>query len=89
MLKTKQKQTTKKVVQFEVEKLPHKIEFNLGQQVYLKTDEDQSPRIVTGIQLRPNGGVIYSVSRGSEIESEHYAIELSAERDVLLVTGVI
>lgn len=83
---TKKKSTSKKIIQYEVERLPHKIEFNIGQQVYLITDEDQSPRIVTGIHLRPNVCVIYSVSSGSK-ESEHYGIEISLERDVLLATG--
>jgi hypothetical protein len=29
--------------------------FNLGEIVYLITDEDQKERMVTGIQVRPNG----------------------------------
>lgn len=64
----------------------HVLKFNISQVVYLKTDTDQSPRIVTGIQLRPSSAITYGVSSGAE-ETWHYDIELSDERDVILATS--
>ncbi len=83
---TKKKSTSKKIIQYEVERLPHKIEFNLGQKVYIKTDEEQLQRMVTGLHLRPDHSIIYNISHETR-ETDHYGIELSAERDVLLATG--
>lgn len=61
-----------------------KISFGIGQIVYLKTDSDQERYIVTGITLRP-GCVVYHLVHGTD-ESEHYEVEISAERDVVLAT---
>jgi hypothetical protein len=60
----------------------HVIEFEIGQTAYLKSDVDQHQRIITGITLRPNNGVTYSLSFGTT-ESWHYGIEISSERDIL------
>ena len=60
----------------------HVIEFDFGQFVYLKTDSSQCRGIITGIILRPNRGVVYSVSIGRS-EAEHYGFELTSEKDVL------
>lgn len=53
-------------------------EFQLGQTVYLKTDMEQLPRMVTLIQVNPLGHLYY-LSCGP-ISSWHYEIEISAER---------
>jgi len=59
-----------------------KIEFELGEMVYLKTDGLQRQRMVTGIVMRPET-CLYSLSNGSQ-ESNHYALEISKERDEVL-----
>jgi hypothetical protein len=60
----------------------HKIEFNIGQIVYLKTDIEQKARIVTGINLKPNKGVIYCLACGTN-ETYHYGIEIDEDKDIL------
>jgi hypothetical protein len=55
------------------------LDFNIGDVVYLKTDEDQLKRIITGIYLTQNE-VIYYVSKGTD-ESKHYSFELSLVKD--------
>tara|TARA_R110000824_G_scaffold146056_2_gene314721 strand:- start:1322 stop:1519 length:198 start_codon:yes stop_codon:yes gene_type:complete len=59
-----------------------KINFNIGDYVYLKTDIDQYKRLVTGYTVRTDG-VFYLLSLGSE-ETSHYELEISDEIDVLL-----
>lgn len=65
-------------------KLPtnHTLHFQIGQTVYLKTDEDQLPRLVTSIILKPNNGVTYILVCGPE-ETEHFNIEISDERGIV------
>ena len=60
-------------------------EFEIGDTVYLKTDRDQHERIITGIWIRPNGGIRYDVAYIGH-ETIHYAIELSRERNVIMAT---
>jgi hypothetical protein len=50
--------------------------FNIGDTVYIKTDVDQSPGIITCIQVNP-GDILYSVSRNSST-SHFYDFELYA-----------
>lgn len=64
----------------------HVIEFKIGQTVYLKADMEQRPRMVTGISLRPNNMVSYAIVEGS-VETWHYNIEISAERDIIKATS--
>ena len=59
-------------------------EFNISDFVYLKTDPDQQERIITGINVRPGGRIIYAVTLGHE-ETCHYGFELSHEKDMLKV----
>jgi len=56
--------------------------FDIGDILYLKTDEEQLKRMIVGVNVRPNG-VVYLLNCGS-IESYHYEIELSREIDVLM-----
>jgi len=58
------------------------MKFKIGDYVYLKTDNNQYKRLVTGYTVRP-GTVIYKLSLGSE-ETTHYELEISAEVDMLL-----
>lgn len=63
----------------------HNIEFEIGQTVYLKMDNEQHGRMVTGISLRPNGSVTYCLAFGTT-ETWHYGIEISDERDIVKAT---
>lgn len=60
-------------------------EFELKQVVYLKTDKDQSPRIVTGVEVCPEGDILYRLVSGTT-GSQHCPFEISAEKDVLIST---
>lgn len=57
----------------------------LGDLVYLRTDKDQLPRIITAIIIRPTG-TCYELSQGT-VTSNHYDFEFSTDRDVLLKTS--
>ena len=58
------------------------ISFAIGDFVYLKTDEEQLRRIVTGLSIRPNL-IIYTLALGSD-ESQHYDFEISKEKELQL-----
>ena len=62
------------------------IEFHIGQSVYLKTDDQQKQRIVTGITIRPNSMLVYHLAMGDS-ETAHFGIEISNEPDQLKVLG--
>lgn len=51
--------------------------------VYLKTDIQQLPRIVTGITISHNS-ISYQLNAGTEV-SYHYDFEISTEKDVKLM----
>lgn len=55
-------------------------DYEIGQVVYVKTDDEQQPCIVTGITLRP-GHITYQVSR-SEWSQNFYEFELSDTKNV-------
>lgn len=59
-------------------------QYYFGDVVYLKTDKDQTPRIVTQITLTPQG-MLYQLSQESKC-SNHYDFEMSATKDILLTT---
>jgi hypothetical protein len=59
--------------------------FELGQTVYLNTDPEQLPRMVTKINVIPNS-VYYELSCGTNLSS-HYDIEMSLEKNVLISTS--
>ena len=61
----------------------HKIEFKIGQTVFIKTDKEQYPRVVTGIALRPSNSVTYCLAQ-NVTETWHYGFEISDEKDILL-----
>lgn len=58
--------------------------YDIGQEVYLKTDADQKKRMVTGILIRGNN-VQYDLACGSS-SSWHFEFEVSPEKD--MVTAV-
>lgn len=61
------------------------IQFLIGQTVFLKTDNEQHARIITGILLRPNNAISYCLTFEAN-ESWHYAIEINEERDIIKAT---
>ncbi len=54
----------------------------IGDTVYLITDPDQEPRLVTGLLLKPNDLLMYEVAWVEET-SYHYGFELISEQDIL------
>ena len=56
--------------------------FNIGDTVYIKTDVEQSPGIITCIQVNP-GDILYAVSRDSR-NANFYDFELSYDKDILI-----
>lgn len=54
--------------------------FNFGDIVYLITDPDQFPRIITGMYVR-NDSILYELSFVG-ITTEHYDIEMSYEKTI-------
>ena len=64
----------------------HKLEFQIEQIVYLNTDKEQVPRIITGISLRPFNSVTYGLTQNAT-ETWHYGFEISNERDIILCTS--
>lgn len=56
--------------------------FNIGDVVYLKTDETQSERIITALVILPNV-IRYAIMHGTS-ESTHYDFELSYEKNFTL-----
>lgn len=50
--------------------------YNIGDIIYLRTDDENNARIVTGITIRPNNSIIYEVSCGT-VTSSHYDFEMS------------
>ena len=55
--------------------------FNIGDEVYLKTDSEQKCRLVTGLFIRATS-ISYELSCASEA-STHYDFEITSEIDVL------
>lgn len=54
-------------------------EYALEQIVYLRTDEDQAPRMVVSVQFYPGGAIQYRLTCGA-CESWHHECEISASR---------
>lgn len=55
--------------------------YEMGQMVYVKTDKDQSERMIIGIFFQP-GTVRYDVNPGGW----YYEMELTTEKNVLATT---
>lgn len=58
-------------------------QFEFKQIVYLKTDREQLPRIVTMMQLDCLGQVSYQLSQGTAV-SWHLDFEITTEKDLEL-----
>lgn len=59
--------------------------FDLGELVYLKTDEDQKMRMVTEISVMLDGSLVYELTCGTVCTS-HYEKEITEEKDILAST---
>lgn len=60
--------------------------YDITQEVYLRTDPEQLPRIITEINIKPIGHM-YQLSNGV-VFSWHYDFEMSEEKNVLMACGV-
>jgi hypothetical protein len=56
-------------------------EFELGQEVYLKTDEDQKKRLIVQISISLKG-INYNLMCGT-VSSWHFDFEISTEANIL------
>jgi hypothetical protein len=56
--------------------------FDIGQTVYLITDEDQHPRLITSIIVNKYD-LLYQMNNGT-LQSTHYDYEISAEKQLQL-----
>ena len=56
--------------------------YGLGQTVYLITDTEQRPRIVTAVNVLVGGGLRYALSQGVS-ETWHYEAEITDEVNIL------
>lgn len=53
------------------------------QTVFLRTDHEQRPRLVTRIQIQPGGILLYSLACATS-ESWHYEQEIADSVDILM-----
>ena len=60
-------------------------EFNIGDTVFLITDPEQLPRLITRISTGPHDDISYGLMLSSEM-SYHYAIEITKERQPVLIS---
>ena len=63
-------------------KIRIELDFDIGDEVYLKTDPDGLKRIVVGITLLPGNLAIYSLAHSDCPPSDHYPIEISETKVV-------
>lgn len=57
--------------------------FEIGQIVFIKTDQDQHARMITQIAVGGKASIRYCIGFGAT-ETWHYDIELSEEKNVLI-----
>lgn len=55
--------------------------YSIGETVYLITDVEQLPRIITGIIIRPSHHM-YLLSSGIE-ETRHFELEITKEKQIV------
>ena len=56
--------------------------YDIGEYVYLKTDNEQKQRLIIQITIQPDKTLQYNVRCGTE-DSWHYEIEINKEKDIL------
>lgn len=57
-------------------------EFEIGEIVYLRTDQEQLGRIVMGYRLQNKDTLLYDLMCGT-LQSCHYELELTRERSLI------
>lgn len=57
--------------------------YDIGDTVYLTTDKEQLPRLITDIKISPGNVQMYEVMNGTTA-SRHYEMELSKEKNDIL-----
>jgi hypothetical protein len=60
--------------------------YQIGQRVYLITDEDQKARIITSITVYPGNLLSYQLTYGTHA-SDHYEFEFSDKENILMKTA--
>lgn len=61
------------------------VEFEWEEIVYLKTDIEQKPRMITGYKIRPHS-LMYVLTSGVNEDTQHFECEISRERNILLTS---
>lgn len=61
--------------------------YDIGDTVYLKTDPDQKPRIITSVCVYAGHNYLYNLACGEDM-SGHYEFEIQEQRDELKALGV-
>jgi hypothetical protein len=64
-----------------------KSNYSLGSLIFLITDSEQLPRIITSIKFSLDGGCLYGVANGIN-ESFHYDGEMTSKRNMEVVLGI-
>ena len=64
----------------------HNTKYTHGDVVYLRTDPDQLPRMVTSISIYPSG-VTYNLSH-CVANSDHYEMEITSEPNQSVKLGI-
>lgn len=57
--------------------------YNFGDIVFLKTDIEQMPRIITAIIFCPASDILYEVTCGTVV-SRHYDFEITVSKEVII-----
>lgn len=57
--------------------------YQIGQIVYLKTDDQQLNRMVLAVQVRANNQIVYTLASGAD-ESFHFEMEISTDKNILI-----
>jgi len=60
--------------------------YDIGEILYLVTDEEQKKRLCTAIVICPDNSFLYEVISGTSA-SKHYEFELSREPDIAMKTA--
>ena len=58
--------------------------FNIGDFVYLVTDDEQKKRLITSIKISPNG-ITYELTQ-STLSEWYFDIEFSLDKDILIIS---
>lgn len=57
--------------------------YRLQQIVYLRTDFEQLPRMITGIKICVDGSILYELTSGTQV-TFHYEVEISETKNAFV-----